>query len=56
VNIDEQEQSVFVGVPNEFVMTQVKKFFGKQIKETIKAIYNTQFDTKFVIYTPFTNG
>jgi chromosomal replication initiation ATPase DnaA len=56
INIDENEQSVFVGVPNEFIMTQIKKFFGKQIKETIKEIYNSQFDTKFVIYTPFANG
>ncbi len=56
VNIDEKEQSVFIWIPNEFVMTQVKKFFGKQLKETIKDIYNPHFDTKFVIYTPFTNG
>lgn len=56
INIDENEQSVFIWVPNEFVMTQVKKFFGKQIKETIREIYNSQFDTKFVIYTPFANG
>ena len=56
VNIDEQEQAVFVWVPNEFVMTQVRKFFGKQLKETIKEIYNPHFDTKFVVYTPFSNG
>jgi hypothetical protein len=37
-------------------MTQVRKFFGKQIKETIKNIYNEQFDTRFVVYTPFSNG
>ncbi len=56
VNIDEKEQAVYIWVANEFVMTQVKKFFGKQIKDTIKEIYNSQFDTKFVIYTPFSNG
>ena len=56
VNIDENEQAVYVWVPNEFVMTQVKKFFGKQLKESVKEIYNPQFDTKFAVYTPFNNG
>lgn len=37
-------------------MTQVKKFFGKHLKETIKDVYNPQFDTKFIVYTPFNNG
>jgi len=37
-------------------MTQVKKFFGKQLKESVKEIYNPQFDTKFAVYTPFNNG
>ena len=56
VNIDENEQTVYVWVPNEFVMTQVKKFFGKQLKDAVKEIYNQQFDTKFAVYTPFNNG
>ncbi|MCK9467436.1 MAG: chromosomal replication initiator protein DnaA, partial [Candidatus Absconditabacterales bacterium] len=56
ISIDEKEQKVYIGLANEFAMSQVKKFLGKQIKETIKEIYNSQFDTEFVIYTPFSSG
>ena len=55
VNIDEHEKSVYVWVANEFILSQVKKFLAKWIKEAIHAIYNPQFDVKFVIYTPFNN-
>jgi len=55
INIDEHEQCVYIWVANEFIMTQIKKFFWKQIKEAIKTVYNPQFDVKYVIYTPFTN-
>lgn len=56
ISIDEKEQKVYIWLANEFAMSQVKKFLGKQIKETIKEIYNSQFDTEFVIYTPFSSG
>lgn len=56
INIDEKEQVVYVWVSNEFIMSQVKKFLGKQIAESIKEVYNSQFETKFVIYVPFSNG
>ena len=55
VNIDEHEQKVFVWVSNEIAMAQIKKFLGKQIKESIKTVYNPQFDVDFVIYVPFAN-
>jgi len=55
VNIDEHEQKVYVWVSNEIAMAQIKKFLGKQIKESIKTVYNPQFDVDFVIYTPFLN-
>ena len=55
VNIDEHEQKVYVGVSNEISMASIKKFLGKQIKESIKTVYNPQFDVDFVIYTPFLN-
>ena len=55
VNIDEHDQKVFIWVSNEIAMAQIKKFLGKQIKESIKTVYNPQFDVDFVIYTPFLN-
>ena len=53
VSIDEKEKIVYLGVPNEFVMTQVKKFFWKAIKESIQDVYNPQFSVKMVVYAPF---
>lgn len=55
VNIDENEKSVYVWVANEFILSQVKKFLAKWIKEAIHTVYNPQFDVKFTIYTPFNN-
>lgn len=55
INIDDHDKTVYIWVPNEFTMAQVKKFLWKQIKESIKNVYNAQFDTKFVIYEPFNN-
>ncbi len=55
INIDEHEQKVYIGISNEIAMAQIKKFLGKQIKESIKTVYNPQFDVEFVIYTPFLN-
>jgi len=53
ISIDEKEKCVYVGVPNEFVMTQVKKFFLKTIKEAIHIWYHPQFTVKLVVYAPF---
>jgi chromosomal replication initiation ATPase DnaA len=44
---------VLFGVPNEFVLTQVKKFFTKPLKESVNAVYNNQFSVKFVVYQKF---
>ena len=56
VDIDENEKKVVIWTPNEFVYTQVKKFFAKGLNESIKAIYNEQYLSKFIVYTPFSNG
>ena len=53
ISIDEHEKTVYIGAPNEFVLSQVKRFFSKALKETTHEIYNPQFDTKMVVYTPF---
>ncbi len=56
INIDENEKSVYVWIANEFILSQVKKFLAKGIKEAIHTVYNPQFDVKFIIYSPFNNS
>ena len=53
LDIDEQDKVITFGVPNEFILTQVKKFFAKPLKESINDVYNQQFTIKFVIYAKF---
>ena len=55
VNIDEHEQKVYIWVSNEIAISSIKKFLGKEIKESIRTVYNPQFNVDFVIYTPFLN-
>jgi len=55
INIDEHEKSVYVWVANEFILSQVKKFLAKGIKEAIHTVYNPQFEVKYTIYSPFNN-
>lgn len=56
VNIDDHEKIVYIGVPNEFVLTQVKKFFTKALKDAVNEVYNPQYSVKFVVYAKFSNG
>jgi len=53
ISIDDTKKIIYIGTPNEFVMTQVKKFFLKWIKEILHDIYNSQFSIKLVVYSPF---
>lgn len=56
LDIDEHDKVVVFGVPNEFILTQVKKFFAKPLKESINATYNDQFSVKFIVYPKFANS
>jgi len=56
IDIDEKEKMVYVGVSNEFVLTQVKKFFAKPLKDAVTTVYNPQFSVKIVTYQPFLTG
>ena len=56
LNVEESEKRVYIGFPNEFVLTQAKKIFNKSFKEAIKTLYNQQFEIEYMIYTPFSNG
>ena len=55
IDIDEHDKIVTFGVPNEFVLTQVKKFFGKPLKESVNETYNPHFSVKFIIYQKFSS-
>jgi len=56
LDLDEKDKVVVFGVPNEFILTQVKKFFSKPLKEAINAVYNPHFSVKFVLYTKFSTA
>lgn len=53
IGLDEAEKTVHIWVPNEFVLTQVKKFFAKPLQEAIHAVYNNQFSLSLVVYSGF---
>ncbi|MCX6825222.1 MAG: chromosomal replication initiator protein DnaA [candidate division SR1 bacterium] len=53
LDLDEKDKMVIFGVPNEFILTQVRKFFSKALKESINEVYNPHFSVKFVIYSKF---
>ena len=56
IDIDEHDKVVIFWVPNEFVLTQAKKFFAKSLKESINEVYNEQFTVKFIIYSKFSGN
>lgn len=53
IRIDEKTQMVHVGVPNEFLLTQIKKFFHKSLQKTVKATFSAQYTVEYHIYAPF---
>lgn len=53
IDINEADKVVTFGVPNEFILTQVKKFFSKSLKEAINETYNPHFTIKFAMYPKF---
>ena len=56
LDLDEQNKVVVFWVPNEFVLTQAKKFFAKSLKESISEVYNPHFSVKFIVYAKFANN
>lgn len=56
IDLDEKDTTVVFGVPNEFILTQVKKFFAKPLKEAINETYNPHFTVKFVVYPKFASS
>lgn len=53
IAIDDKHKKVDIGVPNEFVVSQIKKFFAKSLKTAVQSVYNQQFNYELHIFTPF---
>ncbi len=56
LGIDEKAATVYVGVPNEFVHSQVKKFLLKALQTSLEEVYNPQYKLSIQMYEPFQNG
>lgn len=48
-NIDEDKQIIYISVPNEFVKTQVNKFFITEIDNCIWEVYSPHYKTQLII-------
>lgn len=55
ISIDDKHKKIDIGVPNEFVISQVKKFFTKTLKSAVQSVYNAQFSYELHIFAPFQN-
>lgn len=51
--IDEKEKKIHLWIPNEFILSQVKKFFQKPLNESVQEIYNPYFKISFHVYPKF---
>ena len=53
IGIDEKNNVIQFGIPNEFVLSQVKKFFHKPLMTAIKDEYNATYKAQYHVYPPF---
>lgn len=53
IGIDSKDKKIHIGVPNEFLLLQVKKFLFKPLKKSLASLYNEQFKTELHVYPPF---
>ncbi len=56
ISIDDKAQIVYLGIPNEFVLQQVKKFFKKSIEQAIHETFHPAYQVENIVYTDFQNG
>lgn len=56
ISIDEKAQTVNLGIPNEFVLQQVKKFFKKSLEQAVQEIYHPAYHLEMHLYTDLQNG
>ena len=51
--IDEKNKKVYLWVPNEFVASQIKKFFLKKLNTILQEVFSPQFSFKVEVFPPF---
>jgi len=56
IQIDDQTQNIDMGIPNEFVASQVKKFFGEDIQKSIHQVYGNRFSLRLSVFPPLQKG
>ena len=56
INIEDIEKKVYIGFANDFMLSNAKKIFNKNLKETIQTVYNPQYTIEYIVYPPFSNG
>ena len=56
LGIDERQTTVYLGVPNEFVHSQVKKFLLKALQTSLEETYNPQYKLSVMLYEGFQSG
>ena len=56
ISIDEKDQTVHLGIPNDFVLSQVKKFFRKPLAEAIHETYNKEYKLSLIAHPDLQNG
>lgn len=56
VSLDAEGQEVVIGAPNDFVLSQVKKFFAPSIKKIIAELYHQPYKVQYVIHPSFGDG
>lgn len=53
IAFDDQKKILHMWVSNEFLLTQIKKFFHKSLLKIVKNRYNSPFTIQYHIYAPF---
>ena len=56
ISIDEQAQTVHLWVPNDFVLSQVNKFFKKPLADAVHTSYNADYSLNIVSHPELQNG
>jgi len=55
INIEDIEKKVYIGFANDFMLSNAKKIFNKNLKEAIQTVYNPQYSVEYITYPPFSN-
>lgn len=53
VSLDAEAHEVTIGAPNDFVLSQVKKFFSSSIKSIVRGVFHQSYKIAYVIHPSF---